>query len=41
VHDEISAATAALEPWPEQAPTALLNQLCLILRQQVAALQSA
>jgi octaprenyl-diphosphate synthase len=41
VHDEISAATAALESWPEQAPTVLLNQLCLILRQQVAALQSA
>lgn len=39
VHEEIAAAGAALVPWPEQAPTALLNQLCLGLRQQVAALQ--
>ena len=40
VHEEIAAATAALAPWPEHAPTALLNQLCLGLRQQMAALQS-
>lgn len=41
VHEEIAAANAALEPWPEEAPTALLSQLCLVLRQQVLALQSS
>lgn len=41
VHDEIASAAAALAPWPEQAPTALLNQLCQVLKLQVAALQPA
>lgn len=41
VHDEIAQAERALHPWPEEAPTALLSQLCEVLRTQVGALNSA
>jgi len=41
VHDEIAQAEKALQPWPEEAPTALLGQLCEVLRAQVGALNSA
>ncbi|MDB6167993.1 MAG: Polyprenyl synthetase [Verrucomicrobia bacterium] len=39
VMSEVEAAAAALEPWPDEAPTALLLGLCDVLRSQVAALQ--
>jgi octaprenyl-diphosphate synthase len=38
---EVNAATAALQEWPGEAPTALLLGLCEVLRGQVAALQPA
>lgn len=39
VQDEISAALTALKPWPDEAPTALLRQLCDVLSSQVEGLQ--
>lgn len=41
VQTEIAAATAALRPWPAEAPTALLLGLCDVLQMQVAGLQRA
>ena len=35
----IDAAVAALRPWPQLAPTALLLGLCEVLQAQVAGLQ--
>lgn len=40
VQAEIGAATAALRPWPEQPPTAMLLGLCDVLQAQVAGLQA-
>jgi octaprenyl-diphosphate synthase len=40
VQAEIAAATAALAPWPQLAPTPLLLSLCDVLEGQVAALQT-
>jgi octaprenyl-diphosphate synthase len=39
VQAEISAANAALRPWPGQAPTPLLLGLCEVLQKQVALLR--
>lgn len=39
VKTEVDAATAALQEWPGEAPTALLLGLCDVLRAQVAALR--
>jgi octaprenyl-diphosphate synthase len=39
VKAEVDAATAALQEWPDEAPTALLLGLCEVLRGQVAALR--
>ncbi len=39
VQAEIGAASAALQEWPGEAPTALLLGLCDVLRAQVAALR--
>ena len=41
VKAEVDAATAALQEWPEEAPTPLLLGLCDVLRAQVAALRPA
>ena len=41
VQTEIAAATAALRPFPHQAPTPLLLGLCDVLQTQVAGLQRA
>ena len=38
---EVDAATAALQEWPDEAPTTLLLGLCDVLRGQVAALRPA
>jgi octaprenyl-diphosphate synthase len=40
VRDEVALAQAALLPWPAEAPTPMLLQLCEVLRHQVAALQA-
>jgi octaprenyl-diphosphate synthase len=40
VHEEIAQAQTALARWPEKSPTALLSQLCEVLRSQMAALGS-
>lgn len=40
VQDEIVKAEKALHPWPREAPTALLVQLCDVLRAQVGALKA-
>lgn len=39
VHDEIASALTALKPWPDEAPTAHLRQLCDVLSSQVEGLQ--
>jgi octaprenyl-diphosphate synthase len=41
VKAEVDAATAALQAWPDEAPTPLLLGLCDVLRGQVAALRPA
>jgi octaprenyl-diphosphate synthase len=41
VQAEVDAATAALQEWPDEAPTSLLLGLCGVLRAQVAALRPA
>ena len=41
VKAEVDAATAALQEWPDEAPTVLLLGLCEVLRNQVAALRPA
>jgi octaprenyl-diphosphate synthase len=41
VRAEVESATAALQGWPDEAPTVLLLGLCDVLRAQVAALQPA
>ncbi len=41
VKTEVDAATAALQEWPDEAPTVLLLGLCEVLRGQVAALRPA
>jgi octaprenyl-diphosphate synthase len=41
VQEEVSAARAALSPWPGQAPTPLLLGLCEVLEKQVASLRPA
>jgi octaprenyl-diphosphate synthase len=41
VKAEVDAATAALQEWPDEAPTVLLLGLCDVLGAQVAALQPA
>ena len=40
VQDEILKAETALQAWPDEAPTALLKQLCDVLRSQVRALRA-
>ncbi|MFI5357041.1 MAG: polyprenyl synthetase family protein [Opitutales bacterium] len=40
VQQEIGAARAALDPWPDEAPTPLLLLLCDVLHGQLAALRS-
>ncbi len=40
VQDEIVKAETALQPWPDEAPTALLSQLCDVLRAQVSSLRA-
>lgn len=39
IQSELSAAATALEEWPGESPTPLLQSLCEVLRSQVAALQ--
>lgn len=41
VQDEIGMAQKALEPWPDEAPTALLHQLCDVLSAQVEGLRAS
>jgi octaprenyl-diphosphate synthase len=41
IQSELTAATAALEPWPDEPPTPLLLSLSEVLRTQVAALRPA
>lgn len=40
VQREVDAAVAALQPWPQLAPTALLLGLCEVLQGQMAGLQA-
>lgn len=39
VQDEIAQADEALAPWPDEAPTPLLGELCGVLRVQLSALR--
>jgi octaprenyl-diphosphate synthase len=41
VESEIQAASGALQPWPGESPTPLLQALCSVLRAQVAGLKTA
>lgn len=41
VQIEISAALSALAPWPDEAPTPLLSQLCDVLKEQVGLLRDS